>query len=50
MHVGARIANSTDHKGRSRFHCLNPDTHLAGTYPDWYYQYDANGAKKVGAN
>lgn len=45
--LGVRTANSTDSMGRSRFHCFDPETHLFGGYPDWYYQYDANGAKKV---
>ncbi|KAH9524962.1 Glycoprotein-N-acetylgalactosamine 3-beta-galactosyltransferase 1, partial [Bulinus truncatus] len=43
---GVRTANSTDALGRSRFHCFDPETHLFGGYPDWYYQYDANGAQK----
>ncbi|GFO37039.1 glycoprotein-n-acetylgalactosamine 3-beta-galactosyltransferase 1 [Plakobranchus ocellatus] len=44
--LGVRTANSTDALGRSRFHCFDPETHLFGGYPDWYYNYDANGAKK----
>ncbi|CAL1546930.1 unnamed protein product [Lymnaea stagnalis] len=44
--LGVKTANSTDALGRSRFHCFDPETHLFGGYPDWYYQYDANGAKK----
>ncbi|XP_059178877.1 glycoprotein-N-acetylgalactosamine 3-beta-galactosyltransferase 1-B-like isoform X2 [Physella acuta] len=46
QNLGVRTANSTDILGRSRFHCFDPETHLFGGYPDWYYQYDANGAKK----
>ena len=45
--LGVRTANTTDALGRSRFHCFDPETHLFGGYPDWYYSYDANGAKKV---
>uniref|UniRef100_A0A2C9JVT7 N-acetylgalactosaminide beta-1,3-galactosyltransferase n=1 Tax=Biomphalaria glabrata TaxID=6526 RepID=A0A2C9JVT7_BIOGL len=45
--LGVKTANSTDALGRSRFHCFDPETHLFGGYPDWYYQYDANGAKKA---
>jgi glycoprotein-N-acetylgalactosamine 3-beta-galactosyltransferase len=45
--LGVKTVNSSDALGRSRFHCFNPETHLFGEYPDWYYQYDANGAKKV---
>ncbi|KAK3578733.1 hypothetical protein CHS0354_010115 [Potamilus streckersoni] len=43
--LGVKTGNSTDRLGRSRFHCFNPETHLHGGYPDWYYQYDANGAR-----
>ena len=45
--LGVRTVNSTDAMGRSRFHCFDLETHLFGGYPKWYYQYDANGAKKV---
>ena len=45
--LGVETNNSLDALGRSRFHCFNPETHLFGKYPDWYYRYDANGAKKV---
>ena len=44
--LGVKTVNSSDALGRSRFHCFDPETHLFGEYPDWYYQYDANGAKK----
>ncbi|XP_046562351.1 glycoprotein-N-acetylgalactosamine 3-beta-galactosyltransferase 1-B-like [Haliotis rubra] len=44
--LGIPIGNSTDSKGRSRFHCLSPAAHINGRYPKWYYAYDANGAKK----
>ncbi|XP_071101874.1 glycoprotein-N-acetylgalactosamine 3-beta-galactosyltransferase 1-like [Haliotis cracherodii] len=42
--LGVKTVNSTDALGRSRFHCFNPETHLFGGYPEWYYKYDANGA------
>lgn len=45
--LGVRTGDSRDALGRSRFHCFNPETHLMGGYPDWYYQYDKYGAKKV---
>jgi glycoprotein-N-acetylgalactosamine 3-beta-galactosyltransferase len=45
--LGVETNNSSDALGRSRFHCSNPETHLFGKYPEWYYRYDANGAKKV---
>ena len=45
--LGVKTVNSTDALGRSRFHCFDPETHLFGGYPNWYYEYDANGAKKV---
>lgn len=45
--LGVKTINSTDAMGRSRFHCFDPETHLFGGYPKWYYQYDANGARKV---
>ncbi|CAG5130207.1 unnamed protein product [Candidula unifasciata] len=44
--LGVRTANSTDSMNRSRFHCFDPETHLFGGYPEWYYQYDSHGAKK----
>ncbi|KAH3716116.1 glycoprotein-N-acetylgalactosamine 3-beta-galactosyltransferase 1-like [Dreissena polymorpha] len=44
--LGVKVGNSTDKLGRSRFHCFDPDTHLTGNYPDWYYKYDAHGGKK----
>ncbi|XP_067650361.1 glycoprotein-N-acetylgalactosamine 3-beta-galactosyltransferase 1-B-like [Haliotis asinina] len=44
--LGVPIGNSTDSKGRSRFHCLSPAAHINGRYPKWYHVYDANGAKK----
>ena len=47
MISGVRTGDSRDALGRSRFHCFNPETHLHGGYPDWYYQYDKYGAKKV---
>ncbi|KAL3832304.1 hypothetical protein ACJMK2_023958 [Sinanodonta woodiana] len=43
--LGVKAGNSTDRLGRSRFHCFKPETHLHGGYPNWYYQYDANGAR-----
>lgn len=44
--LGVRTANTTDALGRSRFHCFDPETHLFGGYPGWYFSYDANGAKQ----
>ncbi|XP_064614350.1 glycoprotein-N-acetylgalactosamine 3-beta-galactosyltransferase 1-like [Liolophura sinensis] len=43
--LGVKTGTSLDVFGRSRFHCFDPDTHLQGGYPDWYYKYDAYGAK-----
>ncbi|XP_025093752.1 glycoprotein-N-acetylgalactosamine 3-beta-galactosyltransferase 1-like isoform X3 [Pomacea canaliculata] len=44
--LGVRTSNTSDVMGRSRFHCFDPETFLFGGYPDWYYQYDTNGARK----
>merc|ERR1712150_305113 len=44
--LGVKTGDSRDSMGRSRFHCFNPETHLHGGYPDWYYQYDKYGAQK----
>ncbi|KAL8568517.1 hypothetical protein ACOMHN_066507 [Nucella lapillus] len=44
--LGVKTANTTDALGRSRFHCFDPETHLFGGFPDWYLEYDANGARK----
>jgi len=45
--LGIIIGNSTDRFGRSRFHSLCPTEHVFGDFPDWYYKYDMNGAKRV---
>merc|ERR1711971_328024 len=44
--LGVKTADTKDVAGGTRFHCFDPETHLFGGYPNWYYQYDANGAKK----
>ncbi|XP_046555624.1 glycoprotein-N-acetylgalactosamine 3-beta-galactosyltransferase 1-like [Haliotis rubra] len=44
--LGVRTVNTTDALGRSRFHCFRPEAHVVGHYPEWFYKYDANGAKK----
>ncbi|XP_052064997.1 glycoprotein-N-acetylgalactosamine 3-beta-galactosyltransferase 1-B-like [Mytilus californianus] len=44
--VGVKVVNSSDALGRSRFHCFQPESHLFGDYPKWYYKYDANGPRK----
>lgn len=44
--LGVRTGDSRDKLGRSRFHCFNPETHIHGGYPDWYYSYDKYGAQK----
>ncbi|XP_041355761.1 glycoprotein-N-acetylgalactosamine 3-beta-galactosyltransferase 1-B-like isoform X2 [Gigantopelta aegis] len=46
QNLGVKTGNSTDSLGRTRFHCFDPETHLFGGFPDWYYHYDANGVKK----
>lgn len=45
--LGVTMGDSVDEKGRSRFHHFTPETHLMGSYPEWYYRYDVHGAKKV---
>lgn len=45
--LGVRTGDSRDKLGRSRFHCFNPDAHIRGAYPNWYYNYDKYGARKV---
>ncbi|XP_060080991.1 glycoprotein-N-acetylgalactosamine 3-beta-galactosyltransferase 1-like [Ylistrum balloti] len=32
--LGIKLRNSTDSKGRSRFHCFAPEIHLMGRYPN----------------
>lgn len=44
--LGVKTSDSRDVLGRSRFHCFDPSMHIQGSYPDWYYRYDAYGAKK----
>jgi glycoprotein-N-acetylgalactosamine 3-beta-galactosyltransferase len=48
--LGVKVGDSRDSLGRSRFHCLTPEDHAAGLYPEWYFKYDAHGAKKGIAN
>ncbi|XP_064614559.1 glycoprotein-N-acetylgalactosamine 3-beta-galactosyltransferase 1-like [Liolophura sinensis] len=43
--LGVKTGTSLDAFGRSRFHCFSPDVHLSGGFPDWYYSFDAYGAK-----
>ena len=50
MNLGVRAGISTDDLGRSRFHCFNPESHLLGKYPRWYYIWDDHGGKKVCIN
>ena len=38
---------SLDSEGKNRFFCLNPENHAFGGYPEWYFKYDAHGAKSV---
>ena len=45
--LGVRTANTTDALGRSRFHCFNIGTHLAGNFPKWYYRKNWIGPRKV---
>ena len=47
QNLGVKIGNTTDILGRSRFHCFHPERLLHGPYPDWYFKYDAHGAKMV---
>ncbi|XP_069125080.1 glycoprotein-N-acetylgalactosamine 3-beta-galactosyltransferase 1-like isoform X2 [Argopecten irradians] len=44
--LGVETADSTDILGRSRFHCFDLEKQLAGEFPEWYYRYDADGAKQ----
>ena len=48
MSLHVKTGDSRDVLGRSRFHCFTPLLHITGSYPEWYYAYDAHGAKKVG--
>lgn len=48
--LGVSFGDSLDSLGRTRFHCFNPDKHIKGNYPDWFYTYDKfKGKKKVGS-
>ena len=47
QNVGVHTAETYDERGRSRFHGLDPNLHLKGQYPDWYYNIDSHGAKHV---
>jgi hypothetical protein len=45
--VGCHPVDTRDTSGRETFMVFNLLSHLLGTYPDWYYQYDVNNAIKV---
>lgn len=45
--LGVKLLPTVDVLGRSRFHCFGPEAHLQGRFPDWYYKYDAAGARAV---
>ena len=45
--LGVHIGDTRDALGRSRFHCFPSVMHIRGVYPNWYYIYDAFGARKV---
>ena len=45
--LGVKAGDSRDSLGRSRFHCLNPEAHIHGAYPNWYLELDKYGAKQV---
>ncbi|XP_053376738.1 glycoprotein-N-acetylgalactosamine 3-beta-galactosyltransferase 1-like [Mercenaria mercenaria] len=42
--LGVTFGNSSDERGRSRFHAFTPERHIAGQYPNNYYNLDALGA------
>lgn len=44
--LGVIPGSSYDSKGRSRFHCFDPATHLLGKFPDWYYNFDEHAGLK----
>ena len=41
------VGDSRDHLGKSRFHCLQPELHLTGSYRPWYKRRDKYGAEFV---
>ena len=47
QNLGVKTGNARDALGRSRFHCFDPETHIHGGYPDWYFKYDSVGGQKV---
>ncbi|CAK9302461.1 unnamed protein product [Gordionus sp. m RMFG-2023] len=44
--AGCKAVDTRDHLGRERFLVFPPKSHLAGTYPAWYYKYDVDGSVK----
>jgi len=46
-HLGVKTADSRDSLGRSRFHCFTPETHVQGSFPDWYSSYNKVGVHGV---
>ncbi|KAH9524969.1 Glycoprotein-N-acetylgalactosamine 3-beta-galactosyltransferase 1 [Bulinus truncatus] len=44
--LGVKLEKTTDDQTRNRFNCLSIFAHLVGLYPQWYIDYDINGAKK----
>ena len=47
QNLGVKTAETYDERGKSRFHGLDPGSHLSGSYPDWYRHYDTHGVKYV---
>jgi glycoprotein-N-acetylgalactosamine 3-beta-galactosyltransferase len=45
--VGCRPIDTRDEEGRETFMVFRPDFHFIGNYPDWFYDFDVDGAVKV---
>ena len=44
--VGVKVGNSTDSKGRERFHALDSVSHYFDNMPDWMIERSHNGIRK----
>ena len=45
--LGVVTGDSRDSLNRTRFHCFDPNTHLHGSYPNWFYGFEKYEVKSV---
>jgi glycoprotein-N-acetylgalactosamine 3-beta-galactosyltransferase len=45
--LGVTLGDSRDALGRHRFHCYSPSTHIHGSYPEQFADYEKYDVSKV---